>query len=312
MTMTQKTAANLARDTLARGLPILAGFLLAAAMPARAADVLAQHVLVIGVDGLSPAGIRDAPTPVLDELCARGAFSMHARAVMPTSSSPNWASMIMGAGPEQHGITSNDWERDRYDVAPVARGPEGIFPTIFGTIRRHRPEGAIGVFHDWDGFGRLVEKQSCDAVEDADGPLDATRRASAFLKSRKPILTFVHLDHVDHAGHSHGWGSPEYLQAVEEADRLIGELLRALDEAGMGNDTVVIVSADHGGKGTGHGGATMDEIEIPWIIVGPRIHQGHELKGPINQYDTSATVTRALGASPPDSWIGRPVGAAWQ
>ena len=36
-------------------------------------------------------------------------ISIHARGVIPTVSSPNWASMIMGAGPEQHGITSNDW-----------------------------------------------------------------------------------------------------------------------------------------------------------------------------------------------------------
>jgi len=39
-----------------------------------------------------------------------GAWTLHARGVMPTVSSPNWASMIMGAGPEQHGVTSIDWQ----------------------------------------------------------------------------------------------------------------------------------------------------------------------------------------------------------
>lgn len=57
---------------------------------------------------MSPAGIAQADTPVLDSLMAVGAWTMHARGVMPTSSSPNWASMIMGAGPEWHGITTND------------------------------------------------------------------------------------------------------------------------------------------------------------------------------------------------------------
>jgi predicted AlkP superfamily pyrophosphatase or phosphodiesterase len=58
---------------------------------------------VIGVDGLSPDGVLKAKAPVLEGLRKTGAYSLHARAVMPTMNSPNWASMINGAGPEQHG-----------------------------------------------------------------------------------------------------------------------------------------------------------------------------------------------------------------
>ncbi|MYI84231.1 MAG: alkaline phosphatase family protein, partial [Rhodothermaceae bacterium] len=68
------------------------------------------HIVVVGVDGLSPDGIRQASTPNLDALMEQGASSFSARAVLPTSSSPNWASMINGAGPEQHGIISNAWQ----------------------------------------------------------------------------------------------------------------------------------------------------------------------------------------------------------
>lgn len=78
-----------------------------------------EHVVVIGVDGMSPDGLRNAETPCMDQLMNEGAFSLKARAVRPTSSSPNWASMIMGAAPEQHGITSNGWERNNVDIAPV-------------------------------------------------------------------------------------------------------------------------------------------------------------------------------------------------
>ncbi|HEX4217230.1 MAG TPA: alkaline phosphatase family protein, partial [Acidimicrobiales bacterium] len=69
-----------------------------------------EHFVVIGVDGLSTEGVRRAKTPVLHRMMAEGAWTLHARGVMPTSSSPNWASMIMGAGPEQHGVLSNDWQ----------------------------------------------------------------------------------------------------------------------------------------------------------------------------------------------------------
>jgi len=38
-------------------------------------------------------------------------------------SSPNWASMLMGAGPEQRGITSNRWELDEHRLTPQTHGP---------------------------------------------------------------------------------------------------------------------------------------------------------------------------------------------
>ena len=78
-----------------------------------------EHVIIIGIDGMSPDGIKNAKTPVMDNLMKNGSFTMHARNVLPTSSSPNWASMIMGAGPEQHGITSNKWELNDHELPPL-------------------------------------------------------------------------------------------------------------------------------------------------------------------------------------------------
>ncbi|MBI4602145.1 MAG: alkaline phosphatase [Planctomycetes bacterium] len=272
---------------------------------------LAEHVLVIGVDGLSPDGIVKARTPIIDALAARGAHTFHARGVMPTESSPNWASMIMGAGPEQHGVTSNKWRPDSFEIAPTAVGSGGFFPTVFSVLRAQRPDSVIAVFHDWDDFGRLVEPAVCDAKEDLDGPVKTAERAAAYLKGHRPRLAFVHLDHVDHAGHDHGHGSPEYYAAVEEADRLIGRLADALRDAGMLEKTVVLVTSDHGGVGKGHGGATLAELEIPWIVAGPGIAAGKEVKTHVNTYDTAATIAHLLGLTPPEAWIARTVSEAF-
>src|SRR5262249_43032915 len=109
------------------------------------------HVVLVGVDGLSPEGIRRAGTPRLDALMASGSWTLHARGVIPTVSSPNWASMLSGAGPDRHGVTSNDWQPDRHGVPPVATGSGRIFPTIVGELHKARPHAVIAVFHDWDG-----------------------------------------------------------------------------------------------------------------------------------------------------------------
>jgi predicted AlkP superfamily pyrophosphatase or phosphodiesterase len=285
----------------------LAGALILAAAAHAAALPGVEHVVVVGFDGLSPRGIQAARTPHFDAVRRVGAFTWHARGVMPTSSSPNWASMIMGAGPEQHGVTSNDWMPDQFDIAPVVTGPGGIFPTIFGVLRGQQPRAVIGVFHDWEGFGRLVEKGVPDAVEHHKGAENTMRRAIEFAVRRRPRLLFIHLDHVDHAGHKFGHGSPEYIAAVELADALTGQLLEALDQAGMRTHTILLLTADHGGVGRKHGGATMAEIEIPWIIAGPGVAAGRELRKPVNTYDTAPTLAHVLGLTPPDAWIGRPV-----
>lgn len=271
-----------------------------------------EHVIVIGCDGMSPDGVQKATAPNMQKLMRAGSYSFHARGVMPTVSSPNWASMIMGAGPEQHGITSNDWNTNKFEITPVAVGSGGIFPTIFGTLREQRPNAVIAVFHDWDGFGRLFERPAVNYISNPQGPTNTVIEAAACLREHKPTLTFIHLDHVDGAGHHFGHGTPEYYASVEVADRLIGDVVTAAQNAGILENTLVIVTADHGGVGKHHGGATMAELEIPWIVCGPGVVKNHEIKTPINTYDTAVTIAWALKLTPPDCWIGKPIKEAFE
>lgn len=269
---------------------------------------LAEHVVVIGVDGMSPDGIAHAKTRHIDKLMREGAYTMHARGVMPTVSSPNWASMIMGAGPEQHGITSNSWRPDKFAIPPTQVGSDGVrFETIFGLLRQQRPNVVIACFYDWSGFGLLFDPNDCDVIKQTEGFEESTRRAVEVITKRKCDFTFIYYGHVDHVGHDKGHGTPEYYQAVEEADRYIGQVLEGLEEAGIRDNTIVLVTSDHGGVGKGHGGATLAEIEIPWIINGRGVVKGREITAPVNTYDTAATIAYIFGLTPPKTWIARPV-----
>ena len=215
--------------------------------------------------------------------------------------------MIMGATPEQHGVTSNDWQTNKFEVAPIAAGSGGIFPTIFGVLREQRPKAFIACVHDWDGFGRLLEPRALDLLENVKESPATARRAVAVLEQRKPDFLFVHFDDVDHAGHNFGWKSPEYFQAVEKIDALIGTILDTVKKSNLQSSTIVIMTADHGGKDKGHGGATMDELEIPLILNGPGVAAGHELKNPVNTYDLAPTLAWIFGLRPPSAWLGKPV-----
>lgn len=285
---------------------------LLAVMSTLAGQARAEHLVIIGIDGLGSYGLNGtARTPHIDSLRKAGAYTYHARGVLPTDSSPNWASMIMGAGPELHGVTSNSWKRDKFDIPAATTGPEGIFPTIFGVLRAQRPTSRIAFFTEWGDFPRLIEGKAVDEVYIGKSAEDTAARAAAVILESKPNLTFVQLDHVDHAGHEFEHESPQYVAAIEVADKLVGKIVDALRKAGISERTIVLVTSDHGGSGKGHGKSVLRQIEIPWIIWGPGVARGKQIESQVLTYDTAATAAYVLGLDPPEVWRGRPVTEAF-
>ena len=124
---------------------------------------------------------------------------------------------------------------------------------------------------------------------------------------RKPDFLFVHFDHVDHAGHKYGHMTEEYKAAVYKADSITGEVIKALKKAGIYEQTIILVTADHGGIGKGHGGTTREEIEIPWIISGPGIKRNHKVSATVHQKDTAPTISKIFGLTVPACWSGKAV-----
>jgi predicted AlkP superfamily pyrophosphatase or phosphodiesterase len=266
-----------------------------------------DHVIIIGIDGMGVNGIENSATPTLDRLMQEGIFTLNARGVLPTSSSPNWASMIMGAGPEQHGITSNDWQKDSHILPPIETGPGGIFPTIFSVIKENNSEAVTGAVYQWNDFGRLFEKSLVNYDTSALGENKTTDLACEFILSEKPEFCFIHIDHVDGAGHKWGYDSEGYHGSIEKADKLINQIFQTIKKAGIAESTLLIVSADHGGNNKGHGGETLNEIRIPVIFWGVGIKRNFEISPYVNIYDIASTTAFALGYDQPGPWIGRPV-----
>ncbi|MEO9052127.1 MAG: alkaline phosphatase family protein [Ginsengibacter sp.] len=271
-----------------------------------------EHIVIIGVDGMSPDGVRNAATPLMDSMMANGSVKWHVRTVLPSSSSPNWMSMISGAGPEQHGVIDNDWEKTERSLPPVVMDDEDLFPTIFEVIRKNRPKGKIAAVYNWKGFGHLFEKKAVNYDTTSSSVDTTTSLFIDYIKKEKPLFAFIQMDHVDHAGHTYGHGSAEYYQAIGKADSLIGTILEGIRQAGIEKNTSVIVTADHGGKGYGHGGATPEEAEITMILYGKDIKKGYNIQQPVYTYDLAATIAFSLGITPPYAWIGRPVKSAFE
>ena len=67
---------------------------------------MAKTTVIICIDGLDPTYLKHCHAPVMEELGQRG-FKTVGHAIMPTVTNVNNVSMVTGAYPETHGITSN-------------------------------------------------------------------------------------------------------------------------------------------------------------------------------------------------------------
>ncbi len=266
-----------------------------------------KRVILLGVDGLSTDGIQVAKTPYLNRLIRDGAFTLKARGVMPTVSAPNWGSMLCGAGPEQHGMTKNGWTTNNYTVEATTTDDDGYFPSIFTIIREQMPEAKTAIFYDWNALIDLFNPKYIDSIHFAKDYEEVYEKAIPYVIESKPEFAFIYAGHVDHIGHTYQHGSPEYYKSIEDVDAKIGELLNALDKAGLYEETHIIVISDHGGVGYGHGGESMAEIQVPWLIKGPGIIKNRLIAEPVNTYNTASTIAYLFGLQQHEHWIGKPV-----
>ncbi len=271
-----------------------------------------KHVVLIGCDGFGAYGVPNADMPNLKKMMKEGAWSLKARSVLPSSSAVNWASMIMGAGPTLHGYT--EWNSAVPEIPSAYTNQYGMFPTVFSLLKEQQPSAVSALIYNWDGIGPLVEKEATTIrvhVDKANTDFYADTTA-IIIKEQKPTLTFVHFDEPDHVGHSIGHRTQAYYDELKNVDARIGKIVRAVEEAGIADQTVIIVTADHGGKDKGHGGKSLDEVLIPWVVYGKGVNRDHEIKDVIITFDTAATIAKLLKLKMPQSWRGVPVKEAFK
>ena len=80
----------------------------------------------------------------------------------------------------------------------------------------------------------------------------------------------------------------------------------------MTENTIFIVTSDHGGIDKGHGGKTMAEMETPFIIAGKGIKSGTVITHSMMQFDVASTLANIFRISQPQVWIGRPMKQAFK
>ncbi|MDO9257143.1 MAG: alkaline phosphatase family protein [Bacteroidales bacterium] len=266
-----------------------------------------KHVILIGIDGVSAESFQYSNTPVINNLIRQGVISLKTRGVMPSVSAPNWATLLSGAGPEQHGITTNNWSLLNQGYDPTVKDADGYFPSIFTIIHKQMPKAVTAMFYDWKWLGTYVNKKYISKEQFVEGHVMITSVAMNYFKKEKPLFTFIYYGRTDETSQSKGFTTKEYYQDINDIDTEIGKIVDEIKEAGMGKNTTIIITSDHGSVGLGHGSESTVEIEVPWIISGPGIKKNIILESPNDQANTAPTIAKILGLKTPPEWIGKPV-----
>ena len=217
---------------------------------------MALRLLMLVLDGFSPRHCTRTTTPNLVEIGEAGAWARGGgRAVLPSITYPNHASLVTGLAPQTHGIVANQVFTDA-GLKPAkdigARGTTfldaaraaGLYTAAMAGDGRIL--GVVGAercaFH-WPPGGVLppdtpmVRGYAADTVTMA-----SLRRA---LDDGVDVA-LCQLDNTDGVSHVHGPDSPEALAQYAAVDMLVGDLIDDLSDAPRWNETIVAIISDHG------------------------------------------------------------------
>ncbi len=181
-----------------------------------------------------------------------------------TSTAPGWCSILTGKWADEHGITANDITK------------EAEPKTLFISLAEEKLIDSAAFITKWAGhFSRdnatyLNEKAYCEenGLPVSFNKLDNDKASHEFTlseisKEDCSDFIFVIYEPTDSTGHGNGFthNNPKYKKAFKEADSYGFDAVKAIRERENyeSEDWLIIVTSDHGGKGTNHGSESIQE-----------------------------------------------------
>lgn len=225
------------------------------------------------------------PAPNLQTLKKEGLYADFVRPVFPSVTYPNHVSMITGALPARHGVYGNtpfeplgatgrwNWQASLIRVPtifdlvhkagltsaaidwPVTIGApiDYNIPEIWAVDTTQNSAELVKAVTTPPGLWQEIEQNATGKIlgEDINSEYlnsdeNSGRMAAYIIRKYKPTLVALHLACVDHAQHAWGRQGMGVAVAVAAVDRVIGEVLEALEKAGIRESTAVVVTGDHG------------------------------------------------------------------
>lgn len=140
------------------------------------------------------------------------------------------------------------------------------------------------------------------------GKLDGTTGQLYALRDRGVRLSAKDLDFLRQL----------YMAEIHQLDRLVGELVAELERLDLLDETLIVLTSDHGEEFQEHGGLLhgrtqfQELLAVPLILRGPGLPAGRVVAEPVALVDLYPTVLAALGFAPPGALDGLDLAPLWR
>ncbi|RGB29549.1 kinase-like domain-containing protein [Rhizophagus diaphanus] len=278
-----------------------------------------KRVIVLALDGVGRF-FTEVPTPAFDAFFASGASSLKAKAVVPTDSAQNWGSILHGVLPEKHGLKNGDVE------AGVPYKEDDPYPSIYKILGNSSKDIKMASYVAWEAINTGIIELSVKTdlyaplthenvlwkwwlrfkhhwLKDSVYDYTVISRLVDYIRNpeNKDVeLLLVHLTDVDEHGHGHGYGSQPYLEQIKIMDSQVATILETIEEVGWKDDSLIVMTTDHGGIGTQHGGDSDVEVNVFLAVSGAGIEPNSKIESEVTNMDCAAIILKGLGKEIPE------------
>lgn len=309
---------------------------------ARPAEV--RNVVVLLIDTLRASKLRPynpetrVRTPVLDRVAQRGV--VFAQAQSPENwTKPSCASVLTGLSPMTHGAKTDEARlpasaelvSEAFDRAGFATGSfiaNGYVSDRFGFdqgwddynnyIREGRSTEAADVFNEAGNFIEqhrserfFVYVQTIDPHVPYDPPAEYLRMydTSAYSGTVSPRQTPELLEQAKRNAITFNAADRRRLEALHDGeisyhDHHLGQFLERLERLGLADDTLIVITSDHGEEfndhgSWGHGHSIFQELlGVPLIFSMPgRLPEGRRVEHTVSTLNIAQTILDLTGVS---------------
>ena len=273
-----------------------------------------ERILLISIDTLradrlGSYGYAEADTPVLDDLARRGVRVERALAPTPITL-PSHATLLTGTYPARHGVRNNGTFRLGDEPATLAERFQDAGYRTAAFVGSAMLDSRYGLDRGFEHYqdsmpvssqaGRLVSEVPAGEV---------SRRAASWIRDNQDRRWFAwvhyfdpHYDYAPPEPFASRFSDRPYDGEVAYVDAAIGDLLAVLESLAQREDTLVVVTADHGESLGEHGershGIFVYEstMRVPLILAWDRgLPAGRVLGGLARLNDIAPTLLEMAG-----------------
>jgi arylsulfatase A-like enzyme len=289
------------------------------------------RVILISLDTLGAGhmgayGYSRDTTPFLDSFAQQGVL-FESFVASATSTGPSHMSIMTSLRPSRHGAT----KMLRPLIAPVPTLAEWLRSKGFATAASTENAVLSRVRGFGRGFDEYVENKSVNFLNPT-GQIETTfAKGRAWLERNRsvPAFLFLHTYQV-HAPYrpppayaslfegdslADTGDMPKARDAYDREIRYVDDQMRALidwlAEESLLEDTLIVLTSDHGEEfrehgGVGHGSIPYEEvIRVPLLMRGPGVPQGVRVRSVASHLDLVPTIVALLGVPSPEHVQGR-------